>query len=293
MKARSGFTLIELLVVIAIIAILAAILFPVFTKVREKARQTACMSNMKQLGLAFIQYNQDNDESMPPRFDPQFAQGKPGGGQGGWAGDIFPYVKSQGAFACPSDGSRNVNDPSGVPYGKISYAFNENLYVKGTAWDEYYSGRDSYGSTASYNAPTNTVLLFEIEHFEPTDYWTIPGLDDVSPDSVGAPGQWCGTRVNSPYCSTLYATGYVGGYTDLNLTNKGEGRHTGMANYLAADGHVKSLNPSAVSGGFAAANATTAEVHSTSVGSLNDYAAGTSSMTQQNGSKVALTFSPI
>jgi prepilin-type N-terminal cleavage/methylation domain-containing protein len=62
---RNGFTLIELLVVIAIIAILAAILFPVFAKVREKARQASCASNEKQLGLAFVQYIQDYDESMP------------------------------------------------------------------------------------------------------------------------------------------------------------------------------------------------------------------------------------
>ncbi|MCW3058828.1 MAG: prepilin-type N-terminal cleavage/methylation domain, partial [Capsulimonas sp.] len=62
---KKGFTLIELLVVIAIIAILAAILFPVFAKAREKARQISCASNMKQLALGLLQYNQDNDESMP------------------------------------------------------------------------------------------------------------------------------------------------------------------------------------------------------------------------------------
>ena len=291
MKTRNGFTLIELLVVIAIIAILAAILFPVFAKVREKARQTACVSNMKQLGLAFMQYSQDNDEGMPMAFDPGFPGVGPG--QGGWAGAIFPYVKAKGAFACPSDGSRDIKDGNGNIYGKISYAFNENLYVKGTAWDEYFSGRDSYGQTASYTAPTNTVLLFEIEHFEPTDNWTTPGLDSVSPDSVGAPGQWCKTTVESPYCSTVYATGAVGGYTNLTLTSKGEGRHTGTANYLAADGHVKSTMPSSVSGGFSAQSPTTAEVHNPSPGSLNDYAAGTASMTQQAGNKVSLTFSPI
>src|SRR5258707_9076849 len=64
-RTRAGFTLIELLVVIAIIAILAAILFPVFSKVREKARQTTCLSNEKQLGLGITQYLQDNDEMYP------------------------------------------------------------------------------------------------------------------------------------------------------------------------------------------------------------------------------------
>ena len=77
---RTGFTLIELLVVIAIIAILAAILFPVFAKVREKARQTACLSNMKQLGLAFVQYSQDYDEMNPDGVSWYY----PGGN--GWAG---------------------------------------------------------------------------------------------------------------------------------------------------------------------------------------------------------------
>jgi len=85
---KSGFTLIELLVVIAIIAILAAILFPVFAKAREKARQTTCTSNEKQLGLAFAQYNQDYDENYPVGIT---TNGHPGSA---WAGRIYPYVKS-------------------------------------------------------------------------------------------------------------------------------------------------------------------------------------------------------
>src|SRR5450631_192882 len=114
MRNYKGFTLIELLVVIAIIAILAAILFPVFAKVREKARQTSCLSNEKQLGLGFIQYVQDNDEHWPT-----------GGGGGqptlgtGWAGTIYPYVKSTGVFGCPDD---STNPPNGATL--VSYAAN-------------------------------------------------------------------------------------------------------------------------------------------------------------------------
>src|ERR1700693_459962 len=91
-----GFTLIELLDVIAIIAILAAILFPVFAKVREKARMTSCLSNEKQLGLGVTQYVQDNDELFP--------SGNKGDGAG-WAGQIYPYVKSVAVYHCPDDSS--------------------------------------------------------------------------------------------------------------------------------------------------------------------------------------------
>lgn len=104
MRTKSAFTLIELLVVIAIIAILAAILFPVFSKVREKARQTSCASNMKQIGLAVIQYTQDNDEAFPPAV--QYAPpGDPAGGFIEWSSALVvgPYLKSAKVLQCPSD----------------------------------------------------------------------------------------------------------------------------------------------------------------------------------------------
>ena len=98
---QKGFTLIELLVVIAIIAILAAILFPVFAKAREKARQASCASNEKQLGLGFIQYTQDNDEEYP--YNPNNPNLTGQTGNYGWAGPIYPYVKSTGIYKCPDD----------------------------------------------------------------------------------------------------------------------------------------------------------------------------------------------
>lgn len=92
---RHGFTLIELLVVIAIIAILAAILFPVFAKAREKARASSCLSNTKQLGLGVMAYTQDYDEVLPMRY---YNNGV--GVQ--WWNAIYPYVKNTQLFYCPS-----------------------------------------------------------------------------------------------------------------------------------------------------------------------------------------------
>lgn len=133
-RAPRGFTLIELLVVIAIIAILAAILFPVFATARERARQTSCLSNVKQLGLGMMQYVQDYDGIYPT------SMGRPGENYGcaepnscwveygGWANYLTPYVKSHQVFACPSSeaplyiwgasqaGSLRTTHPTGVTY---------------------------------------------------------------------------------------------------------------------------------------------------------------------------------
>lgn len=105
-SGKKGFTLIELLVVIAIIAILAAILFPVFAKAREKARQAQCISNLKQIGLAVVQYRQDYDETMLPLFLPS-ANGPDNMGTVGtgtfWVTLLQPYTKNSQIFLCPSD----------------------------------------------------------------------------------------------------------------------------------------------------------------------------------------------
>src|ERR1044071_4712638 len=107
-RQRRGFTLIELLVVIAIIAILAAILFPVFAQAREAARKTSCLSNMKQIGTSIMMYTQDYDETYPinNRSYP-LAYYKSGGGQSGdyhnsWAKHLQPYLKNNKVFYCAS-----------------------------------------------------------------------------------------------------------------------------------------------------------------------------------------------
>ena len=122
---RKGFTLIELLVVIAIIAILAAILFPVFAKAREKARQTSCLNNEKQIGLAFIQYAQDYDEKMPGAGPGAVATAPMPLPYGYWiwasttsvwdptGGAIYPYAKNVQIFTCPS---RTGFTPKGCTY---------------------------------------------------------------------------------------------------------------------------------------------------------------------------------
>lgn len=134
MKSKSAFTLIELLVVIAIIAILAAILFPVFAKAREKARQTTCASNLKELGIAFTQYEQDFDELTP-------TAGIATGGALPWDQNVWAYTKSTGLYACPDDPKAATS-----PQFKMSYGLNANLVQT---------------NLSTIVAPTNLVLLYE------------------------------------------------------------------------------------------------------------------------------------
>jgi prepilin-type N-terminal cleavage/methylation domain-containing protein/prepilin-type processing-associated H-X9-DG protein len=130
---NAAFTLIELLVVIAIIAILAAILFPVFAQAREKARQTSCLSNMKQMGLGVMMYIQDYDETYPTAYFHRAFNPPAGGVAGGyehWSGLINPYVKNFQMYICPSDplrghaptcfSSASNNSGAGAPGGQLA-----------------------------------------------------------------------------------------------------------------------------------------------------------------------------
>lgn len=116
MQRRTGFTLIELLVVIAIIAILAAILFPVFAKAREQARKTSCLSNLKQLGLGVTQYLQDYDEKFP--FGNNWADLTNFTNGYGWGAQVAPYIKNTQIFVCPSDATWS-DGHSGQSYGSM------------------------------------------------------------------------------------------------------------------------------------------------------------------------------
>jgi prepilin-type N-terminal cleavage/methylation domain-containing protein/prepilin-type processing-associated H-X9-DG protein len=117
-KAERAFTLIELLVVIAIIAILAAVLFPVFAQAREKARQISCINNLNQLGKATMQYLQDFEDTYPPFYGSGTAAAP------SWSEVIMPYVKTEAAFACPSDYIERENATAKIR----SYTMNGDWY---------------------------------------------------------------------------------------------------------------------------------------------------------------------
>jgi prepilin-type N-terminal cleavage/methylation domain-containing protein/prepilin-type processing-associated H-X9-DG protein len=137
-SSKHGFTLIELLVVIAIISILAAILFPVFARARESARRASCLSNLKQIGLAVMQYTQDFDEYLPK----EAIQGSPkletgGNASGGlhlWMHSIWPYIKNAQVFNCPSANTTDsgyIKEFTGDYTGNISYGYNHCLSGSG------------------------------------------------------------------------------------------------------------------------------------------------------------------
>jgi prepilin-type N-terminal cleavage/methylation domain-containing protein/prepilin-type processing-associated H-X9-DG protein len=151
---RRGFTLIELLVVIAIIAILAAILFPVFAKAREKARQTSCLSNEKQIALAILMYAQDYDELLPIHCYWTSIGNWP------WPVVITPYVKNDQIFMCPSNPAwRNRG------YGCGGYGYNLSTIADGTCVS------CDNRALAQIPAPSGLLMLTESEGTAWVGYW--------------------------------------------------------------------------------------------------------------------------
>ena len=170
MKTKA-FTLIELLVVIAIIAILAAILFPVFAQAREKARQTQCLSNVKQIGLSFMMYASDYEDRLPFRwmdhntYKDQTVAGAWGGSWNNpyWMDQIIPYTKNEKIFACPS---RPKDMPSGfkkpLGYGLNTHYGNSYTAATGDIWN------GGFGN----EKPSETIMIGEITPLMP-----YPGFD--------------------------------------------------------------------------------------------------------------------
>jgi len=271
-RRRFAFTLIELLVVIAIIAILAAILFPVFAQAREKARQTVCLSNERQLGLALLQYAQDWDETLPSGLDRN--NGKKDSGKWGnrvwpgegWAGPLFPYCKSADLLRCPTDGVRSEPPLNLV----VSYGYNINL-VSGSEVSSDDTGDDEGGSDEKdrtpagaplplLTAPSRTVLLFEVSNVWANVRDEREGA--AAPDQQGkhfsasangldnrlyAQKDWTTSHENQ------YATGFLGERRprDPQKTQfrRETGRHADGANFLLADGHARFLKGARVSSG--------------------------------------------
>ncbi|MCC7494371.1 MAG: DUF1559 domain-containing protein [Fimbriimonadaceae bacterium] len=207
---RKGFTLIELLVVIAIIAILAAILFPVFAKAREKARQSSCSSNVKQLSLGYHMYASDYDQRYPTDWV-TLPGGTPWTNRYTWRAMIFPYTKNLQLYTCPSDSTRVytgtlagqcLNDEGNIPAG-----YGDNTMH----WDP------------AVPHPPGTRWATEAELLAPAELIVIG-------DSTG------GGHQISYQPDTL---GVVRGDAAAIRHNEG-------ANYGFADGHAKWFKPSAI-----------------------------------------------
>lgn len=227
---KKGFTLIELLVVIAIIAILAAILFPVFARARENARRASCMSNLKQMGLGLMQYSQDYDERMVNGFlsmgagNAHYPDGTTGTYQP-WYATAYPYFKSSQVFNCPSAESA-IQYAGGYSITAFPYAYN---YLAPTG-----SGLTNVGvsmgqndvpgaNLASIEDPSGTILITE---------------------SSSALIRF---NTNPSYLATdatLHDTGICDSYTSsstYNVLSCARARHMDTMNTLFADGHVKSM----------------------------------------------------
>jgi prepilin-type N-terminal cleavage/methylation domain-containing protein/prepilin-type processing-associated H-X9-DG protein len=232
-NTKLGFTLIELLVVIAIIAILAAILFPVFAKAREKARQISCLSNLKQLGLGMMQYTQDNDEVFPQSNVPS--------DHDNWAQGIFPYVKSVDVYRCPDNPDAPKFNPantwnSGAGAQNVTWMGSTNWLPGSQGIPPSYGMSNFIGATglnggqprsqAGINAPASKIML--AERYGNNNNSNAPGctVKPVNQDGIG----WTDWDQNNGGAAFSYRC-------ELFVP------HTKTSNFLFADGHAKSMRP--------------------------------------------------
>ena len=218
---RSGFTLVELLIVIAIIAILAAILFPVFARARENARRSSCQSNLKQMSLAWMQYTQDNDEAAVPASWYEPSQGfHLWNGTGQYAGTfdytaspMWPYMKNAQFTGCPSAHSDEAAD-----WGMTDYGYNQ-LYVGG-----YGPGDGGSRVAASPNKARMTEKPANLAQLQ-TPSQTLLFADSMWTTPTGSHSRW-------PW---LYppSSGAANGFL--------QARHLETCNIAFVDGHVKAM----------------------------------------------------
>ena len=278
--SRPGFTLTEMLVVLAIIELLAAILFPVFTSAREAARQTVCLSNQRQIGMAILQYVQDNDECFPNGINPTpgwFWAGE------GWAGQLSSYVKSPDIFRCSDDPTQGAPPTDYV----VSYGYNINLVQPATdgnpfAESGYFQGAPPPGQPLSaLSSPSRTVALFEVSGITANVTDPREGAGDPAdatwmgtttyPGEGAEPGEMMGqyfsassngldnrlyanNKDTTTLIANVYATGYLGNRTPPDPAKTQFqpqfGRHSSGSNFLLADGHTRWLHGTHVSAGL-------------------------------------------
>jgi prepilin-type N-terminal cleavage/methylation domain-containing protein/prepilin-type processing-associated H-X9-DG protein len=231
-----AFTLIELLVVIAIIAILAAILFPVFAQARDKARQTACLSNTKQVALALYQYVQDYDEVLP------MGGWSIGTESSRWSVDIQPYLKSRDVFVCPSQSDFFPRGYTGLPSGYRPTPRGGGAY--GINWN----------LTRHISSPTSTTGVLGLAEI-PSPAGTFLVVEGANCNNAAAPAGVTGNQnpetwhklalepsdwgiappTNYTGTSYLYDTDDSGG----NNRRRPVARHAGGLNVVYCDGHAK------------------------------------------------------
>jgi prepilin-type N-terminal cleavage/methylation domain-containing protein/prepilin-type processing-associated H-X9-DG protein len=203
----AGFTLIELLVVIAIIAILAAILFPVFAMARERARTSMCLSNQKQLGTAMVMYTQDYDERFPTWLDDVPKDADHPNGENTWVENLQPYSQNKKIWQCPSDDITGEANAEGLKLGSAT----QNSY-----WLNAYIFRWS-GSNSQVKSPYPSAALAEI-NYPATSIVYCDGIVNTGKAVYpGPPHEYCGAAA---WCL------------------KSEQRHSSGINFTFADGHV-------------------------------------------------------